>query len=75
MGSDVDLAVLCDSAEGYLADGAWFCQLRPGADSSDRPPGGQSRRGGPAHIPDPLEFGFAPLPRAPGAIGTTLAAS
>ena len=30
MGSDVDLTVLSDSAEGYLADGAWFRQLRPG---------------------------------------------
>ena len=31
MGSDVDLTILSDNAEGDLSDGAWFRQLRPGS--------------------------------------------
>lgn len=31
MGSDVDLIVVSDNAEGYLVDGAWFRRLSPGS--------------------------------------------
>ena len=62
MGSDVDLTVLSDNAEGYLADDAWFRQLRPGCRLIRSATWGpvQERRyrlTSGLHV----EFGFAPL--------------
>ena len=62
MGSDVDLTVLSDNAEGYLADDAWFRQLRPGSRLIRSATWGpvQERRyrlTSGLHV----EFGFAPL--------------